>query len=469
MLRAFFDWLFGRRRSAAPATAAHAKAPSAPRDTDPAGFQVLNRSAPLRSESPDTPVEIDANTIFLCREAVLGRDQRIAGYQFMLQEGTRNRIRHSSRRVHHLYAEVLVRNLVRADIGTLIGRRFAFIDVPDSFLDHPCLAALPAHKTVLVLGTHPDPGAPDIHSLRETVNRLRVTGVRIGVPDPAVVSEFRPLLPLADFVMLRAPALDARRGLQLAAQVVEAAPQARLLVRDLPGLEDFRFCYKLGASLFQGPFITSRENWDDRDLGPSAARLTRLIGHVKADADTSELAALLKEDAALSLRLLRYINAAANGLAEHVASIERAVLVIGRDKLYRWLILLVCSMDPPSGRSSAALESALVRARMLELLGEDRSPAEREALFLTGLLSLIDVILEVPMEKAIGPLSLAPEINLAVRHGEGPYASLLELAIACEQLNAERISSAASRCGVAPGVASERHLAALSWALAIQE
>ncbi len=468
MLRAFFDWLFGRRRAAAAATAA--TTPSTSRDNDPAGFQVLNRSAPLRSEASSAPAEeIDAETIFLCREAVLGRDQRIAGYQFMLQEGTRNRIRHSSRRVHHLYAEVLVRNLVRADIGTLIGRRFAFIDVPDSFLDHPCLATLPPHKTVLLLGTHPDPGAPDIHNLRDAVSHLRVTGVRIGIPDPAVVAEFEPLLPLADFIMLRAPAIDARRGLQLASHVIEAAPQARLLVRDLAGLEDFRFCYKLGASLFQGPFITSRESWDDRDLGPNAARLSRLIGKVKAEADTSELAALLKEDAALSLRLLRYINAAANELAEHVSSIERAIFVIGRDKLYRWLILLVCSMDTPSGRSSAALESALVRARMLELLSADRSPYEREALFLTGLLSLIDVILEVPMDKALGPLAVTPEINLAVRHGEGPYAPLLELAIACEQFNGTRIADAAERCGVSPAIASERHLEALSWALAIQE
>ncbi|ATE60649.1 EAL and HDOD domain-containing protein [Thauera sinica] len=469
MLKAILDWLFGRRRRPATATAGRSPAPVPPRDSDPAGFQTLNRTAPLRSEGDAAPAELDASTVFVCREAVLGRDQRIAGYQFMLQEGTRNRIRHSSRRVHHLYAEVLVRNLARADIGTLIGRRFAFIDVPDSFLEHPCLTGLPPHKTVLVLGTHPDPGAPGIDALRETIGRLRVTGVRIALPDPTVVREFEPLLPQADFVMLRAPALDARRSLQLASQVVEAAPQARLLVRDLPGLEDFRFCFKLGASLFQGPFITSRENWDDRDLGPNTARLTRLIGKVRTDADTSELAGLLKEDAALSLRLLRYINAASNGLAEYVSSIERAVVVIGREKLYRWLILLVCGTDGRSGRSSAALESALVRARMLELLGAERESAEREALFLTGLLSLIDVILEVPMEKAIAPLALPPEIELAVRHGEGPYAPLLELAIACEQFNAERIVSAASRCGVPPHTASERHLKALSWAVAIGE
>lgn len=467
MFKAFLAWLFGRKPAPAPAAAAAARA--AARDNDPSGFHALNQSAPLRADVVAAPPDIDSMSTFLCREAVLGRDQRIAGYQFMLQEGTRTRIRHSSRRVHHLYAEVLVRSLVRADIGTLIGRRFAFIDVPDSFVDHPCIATLPPHKTVLVLGTHADPGAPDIDTLRATVMRVRATGIRIGLPDPSVVREFEPLLPLADFIMLRAPAVDARRGLQIASDIVAAAPQARLLVRDLPGLEDFRFCYKLGAGLFQGPFITSRESWHERDLGPNTARLTRLIGKVKQDADTSELAILLKEDAALSLRLLRYINSASNGLSENVSSIERAIFLIGREKLYRWLILLVCSMDPLSGRSSSVLESALVRARFLELLGDDRAPNEREELFLTGLLSLIDVILEVPMDKAIGHLSLSPEIDLAVRHGTGPYASRLKLAIACEQFDPERIAQAASHCEVEPRVASDRHMEALSWAMAIQE
>jgi EAL and modified HD-GYP domain-containing signal transduction protein len=471
MLKALLDWLFGRRRTV-PAGATRPTVKLAPRDdvdNDARGFQALNQSAPLRTEGAPDQSEAEALATYLCREAVLGRDQRIAGYQFLLQEGTRNRIRHSSRRVHHLYAEVLVRNLVRADIGRLIGHRLAFIDVPDSFLDHPCIGTLPPHNTVLVLSTHPDQGAPTPAALHDTVSRLRGAGIRIGLPDPAVVTEFAPLLGQADFIMLRAPAIDARRGLQLATRVIETAPQARLLVRDLPALEDFRFCFKLGASLFQGPFITSREDWSERDLGPGAARLTRLIGKVKADTDTHELAALLKEDAALSLRLLRYINAAANGLGENVSSIERALLVIGREKLYRWLILLACSMDAPSGRSSAALENALIRARLLELLGEERPAPEREALFLTGLLSLIDVVLQVPMEKALGPLSLAPEIELAVLHGEGPYAPLLQLAIACEQLNAESIFIAASRCDVAPSVASDKHMQALSWAVAIGE
>ena len=482
MLKAFFDWLF-RRRQATP--------PVPFRVANPQDFAQLNRDAPLRdgasagtdsgvpdrranSATGDTTNSAEntpANVTNLCREAVLGRDQRIAGYQFMLHEGTRNRIRNSSRRVHHLYAEVLVRNLVRADIGRLLDHRFAAIEVPDSFLSHPCLADLPAHNIVLIPTPHPDANGPDATELAQTVARLRQAGFRFGLPDPMVVGEFTPLLPQADMIIVRAPTLDAGRGLQLTRLIVDASPQARLLVRDLPSLEDFHFAYKMGASLFQGAFITGREDWSERDLGPNTMRIATLIGRLRSNGDTREIAALLKEDGALSLRLLRYVNSAANAQTKPIASIEHAFTLLGEDRLYRWLVLVACSTDGNSGRAAAALETALVRARMMELLAAEKGTTERESLFLLGLLSLADVIMQVPLDKALAPLALTAELSAALQDGEGPLYPLLELAIACERgdLEPERVQQAAERCAVSAEEASLSHMQALSWALEVQQ
>ena len=112
------DWLVMPGRRGLQALQATARAAAAPvaspapatQTQDDPGYRKLNRDAPLRAEQPADP-PAGAPATFLCREAILGRNQRIAGYQFMLQEGARARIRHSTRRVHHLYAEVLVRSL----------------------------------------------------------------------------------------------------------------------------------------------------------------------------------------------------------------------------------------------------------------------------------------------------------------------------------------------------------------------
>lgn len=460
MLKALFGWLFGRRPP-------HPATSPAPARDDP-GFRKLNRDAPLRAEAPANLPAGNATT-FLCREAILGRNQRIAGYQFMLQEGACAHIRHHTRRVHHLYAEVLVRSLASADIGELLGHRVAFIDVPDSFFADPSLARLPARSVVLVPTLHADPGAPDPNTLRQTVAKLRQQGFRIGLPDPTVMTEIGHLLPQADFIIAQAQGLDARRGLQLSNIALEIAHTARLVIRELPSIEEFRFCYKLGATLFQGPFVTRREDWRERELPPNTARIGTLIARLRADAGTHELAGLLKQDAALSLRLLRYINSAANALPQPVSSIEHALTLLGRDKLHRWLILLACSAGTDGERGSAALETALVRGRMMELLGAARPVAEREALFLVGLLSLVDVILQVPLEKALAPLALSADIDAALRTSSGPLLPLLALAIACEGNDSVQLHEAAERCGISPEQGSACHMQALSWAIQIQD
>ena len=112
---------------------------------------------------------------------------------------------------------------------------------------------------------------------------------------------------------------------------------------------------------------------------------------------------------------------------------------------------------------------------MMELLGAGRPSAECDALFLVGLLSLIDVILQVPLDKALAPLALSAGIEASVRGQGGPYQSLLALAMACERGDAGvgaaggDLRAAAAACGIAPEQASECHMQALSWAMQIQD
>lgn len=456
MFSKFLSWLFGGRGTARGGTENPHTESATVRE---------QRSAPAVS---DSVASRDLDSALLCREPILGRDQRVAGYHFKLQEVSRRRTRSKSRVTDHLLAELLVRDLVRSDIGRLLGHRLAFIDLPDSFLEHPLLADLPANIMVVMPAKTATEGAPTREQLTASLVRLRAQGFKVAIPDPALDAYFQPLLAIADVVILHAPALDARSGLQTSALIMASAPQARLLVRAVPSLEEFRFGYKLGANFFQGPFITRREDWSERNLGARTTRIAHLIGRLRGGAEIKELAQLLKQDAALSVRMLRYINAAANGLQEQVSSIERALMLLGREPLYRWLALLVCSSDAEVGQNPAALENALVRARSMEYLASDRPQREQDALFLTGLLSLIDVVLQVPMARALGPLALAPEIETAIRDDDGPFAPRLALAIACESADADAIESAARRCEVSARRATDAHFEALRWALAIE-
>ncbi|MDR1462878.1 MAG: HDOD domain-containing protein [Azoarcus sp.] len=475
MLNRLFCWLLRRPPLAPQRNVADEKAL-------PAAFEMLNQQAPLRQEASATQTPAvnpehahnlkhahNIGAAIICREAVLNRQQKIAGYQFMLQNAAHAHIRPQSRRILHLYTEVLVQNIAQANIGQLLGHRIAFIETPDSFLGHPVLKLLPAANTCFIIKPIEGSDAPPATELVKNIRTLRAMGYRIGIPDPVEIPEYFHLIGEIDVVCLQGPHVDIEHGMKLVRHILKIAPQAALLARDLPAMEDFDFCFKIGTTLFQGPFITSRESWTKQNLGPNYSHLAMLLNKLRQDADTPEIVALLKQDGAITLRLLRYINSAATGLREHVASIERALILLGREPLRRWLALMLCASNRNQPRAGAVLEAALVRARTMELIATQRPPLEREAMFLTGLLSLIDVILQQPLDHALESLNIDTAIRDAILDSTGPYASTLALAKACEHMDVSSIVSIAAACGVDPEQASIWYMDALAWTLTLQQ
>jgi EAL and modified HD-GYP domain-containing signal transduction protein len=138
--------------------------------------------------------------------------------------------------------------------------------------------------------------------------------------------------------------------------------------------------------------------------------------------------------------------------------------MLGHDQLYRWLTLLLFNHESSDGRNQALLRNALVRARFTEILGENRLPVElRGGLFITGILSMLDALLNIPMEQAIAPLNLSAATVDALLDGEGVYAPYLSLAIACEKGNQQSIEQLSTRLGMCDEEVNIAHINALVW------
>ena len=116
------------------------------------------------------------------------------------------------------------------------------------------------------------------------------------------------------------------------------------------------------------------------------------------------------------------------------------------------------------------MENAMVRGRMTETLGREVfPPGELDNLFIVGFFSLLDVLLRIPMGKALAYLNLPEELIQALVYQEGRYAPYLELAIACEQFEPERIAELAADCGLDVQKVNLAHIDAMLWALEVEQ
>ena len=444
-------------------------------------FQMLNALAPVKDADPagvatmqtehGDPAGSAAARSVICREAVLNREQRVAGYEFMLRGKIHEQMRMPNRRPHYrFYNEVMINHLLQDSVSKLLGHRHAFITVLGSFLANPLFDRLLGQGmvlTALLLDNASDSDTPRL--LPERISELKQRGFKFALEECFEGTQFEALAPHADYFILRTSQHKPAEIQQITEQIGQRYRSAAFVARDLESFDDFQLCSKLGFTLFQGPFVTRREDWTDNQVGPQTLHVCDLLNHLRREADTTELARLLMQDTVLSYRLLRYINSAASGLRQPITSIEHALVVMGRQTMYRWLTLILFGSAQNAPHAAALQENALVRGRFMELISEGAvAETERDNLFVTGLFSMLDLVLRIPLATAIRPLNLPVAIEAALLRNEGPYAPFLDLALACESPHQHRIEAAAARCGVEVSAVNAQHFAALIWVQAIQ-
>lgn len=397
---------------------------------------------------------------FLGRQPILDRGQQVVGYELVLRHISERPQRRQDDSLSLLYDEMLLQCIADLHIERLLGDRLVFIALSAVSLNSPLLERLPGKGIVLMVELDAESGEEHRHRLAELVDR----GYKLALDDFVFSQEMAPLLHLAHFVRIRVGRFDAiELGKQAVAVLKGASPE--LMANEVETEEDFEACRKLAFHFYQGHYFTRPDGTSAQRVDSDRVLVMDLLNKVMARAEISELEESFKHDAMLSYKMLRYINSAGSGVGQEIRSIAHALFILGYEQLYRWLTLLLFTSGKMDERSKAVMKNALVRARLTETLGNKKlGHPQNEGLFIVGVFSLLDALLHMPMEKILVHLHLPEPIVMALLSHQGVYAPYLELAIACEDFDQEKIQQLAERCGLDADTVNVAHVQALVWA-----
>jgi EAL and modified HD-GYP domain-containing signal transduction protein len=208
-----------------------------------------------------------------------------------------------------------------------------------------------------------------------------------------------------------------------------AAAGCKALAAGLLNYSEFTLAKALGFELFTGPFFASPQVSTGRQVPAGSLGTLASLARLQGDASIDELEQVIDHDLGLSVKLLRYINSAYFGVRSQIASIRQAVMMLGPRAVARWALLTALTGGPTTPRELAVM--ALTRARMCEQLGEDG--ADRDELFMIGLLSVADALLGLPLETIVAQLPLAEDVAQALVWHAGPAGSILDATVAFER------------------------------------
>jgi EAL and modified HD-GYP domain-containing signal transduction protein len=333
----------------------------------------------------------------------------------------------------------------------------AFVNCTRTALVESIVTLLPSSNTVLEIleNIEPDP------DLIESCLALRQQGYRFALDDFSPLPSRTPLIPLADFIKIDFRTSDARARREIYSMAGGAPIQ--FLAEKIETYEEMRIALSEGCSLFQGYFFARPVTVASPTLPRNHLVYLRLLAALgRRPADLREIERLVMSDASLCYRVLRLANSALYGLFNEVTSVRGALLLVGDDAVRRMVSVAVAGALAGS-RSTPLLSMALVRARFCESLAPHIS-AQPSELYLLGMLSLLELLLETPMDRILEALPIGPEMKAALSGQPGILRSALDLARCLESCEWGRCQDLLQFVGLTEGSVTALYLESVRWA-----
>ncbi len=325
--------------------------------------------------------------------------------------------------------------------------------------------ALPAERTVVLV----DEAMLLDDALMDALAALKADGYTLAVNGFKSRPEAAVLLDVADIAVIDVLGRSAAELEALLAPLKKRkiTPMARK-VEDAEGFAEYK---KLGFGLFQGYFFKHPEVVAGRRLASNELARLRLLRLTQSEQpDEKALDEAIRSDVSLSYRLLAYLNSPLHGQAMSRLSIPRAIMVLGWKQLRNWLRVIALTDLSPSGKTEELSFLALQRAKFFELTatGLERDPQDIENLFTLGLFSLLDAMLQSPMDEIIGKLPLEDAVKDALLGKTGGLLPWLDMAKCFEHGDWTCLERTIASLRIPAEMAAESYAQAMEFAASVK-
>ena len=409
------------------------------------------KPAPAKEKAPPPALSLPGQR-FVARQPIFDREQNVFGYELLFRNGVEDFFNADP----ELAARATLDSSLLYGINTLCDNRRGFVNCTREVLFKDLITLLPPSQTVAEILETVEPEDRVIAACK----RLKAAGYLIALDDFAPND---PRIPLVEFADILKIDIRATRPEERAAMMRRfGSAKCKMLAEKLETPHEFSQARDLGFVYFQGYFFCRPELVVGREVPASQLHYMRLLEMVsRTEVDMRELEAMLKQEASLSYRLLRYLNSPLFGFSLEIKSIRHAMAVLGEREMRRW-IRLVVTVGAAEQACSELVLMGLARARFCELLS-NRLQSNSD-LFLLGLLSIMDAVLEVSQDVLLEQLPVDKETKAVLLGQNSSLRPLYQLMLAQESGEWAESSKLAKELKLSDEEVGSTWFEALQWA-----
>lgn len=345
-------------------------------------------------------------------------------------------------------------------IETLSDEKEVFVPVSNVsiFTDMRDACSAPAERIVFLI----DSTIPPVDMYVNRLVELKKQGYKLAIRKLSI-SEFQayaPILQLVDYVFLNNKKIVIDKARIFFSKLY---PQAKLVAGNIDTQEEFEELRQNGGyQLYEGEFYRIPVTQGTHEIAPlkvTYLELLKLVNH--PDFELTQVADIIGRDTALTISLLKMVNTVVK--TAEITTIRHAAAMLGQREMKKWINTAVAN-EIYSDSPGELTRLSLLRARFAEnLAGVFNLKLQSEELFLMGLFSIIDVILEKPMSEALDSIQVSKNIRAALVKSEGPLAPVYEFIKQYENADWAAVSRTMLLSDISMNTISDAYTDSLVW------
>ncbi len=394
---------------------------------------------------------------YAARQPILDKEKKLVGYELLFRDGVDNVFPDIDG--DEATSRLIEGSQFNFGLEDLTDNKPAYINFTLETLQKGYPLLLGKEQVVVEILETIQPGK----RLLALVKDLKERGYTLALDDYIHQPVWRHFYPFIDMIKIDFLTTD-KESIEAVIEAIKPHPHIKLLAEKVETYEKYQLALEMGFSYFQGFFFSKPEMVQSKTLPPSEMALAELLYETSSiDLNLRKITEVFERDVNLSYKLLRYSNSAAFKRRAEISTIKQALIVLGSEEIKRFLSLLFAA-QVSADKPAELIRLSLTRARFAELLAISHGKLRDTGMaFLTGMMSLMDAILDEDMPSVMNKLPLTNEIKDALLKDEGLLATYLNLVKFYEQANWEKAKEIQQQLGLKPEEVPDAYHDALSW------
>jgi c-di-GMP-related signal transduction protein len=361
--------------------------------------------------------------VFLARQPILDRFNKLIGYELLFRENEKNIYKGEDG--DKATIDVIKNSFINIGIDKVTGDKKAFINFTKNILKSDIFTVLPPESVIVEILEDIEP----TEEIVELCKKLKMLGYAIALDDFVYSDKYRRLIEIVDIIKVD---FKITKGYERRAVINQVnSSNIKFLAEKVETIEEFNEAVSYGYVYFQGYYFSKPLMISGKKISGNKAIYIKILQEINSENFTIEsIENLIKRDVSLSFKLLKLINSANYSFVSEIKSIKQALALLGEKEIKKWLYLIAFQTIGKSKPEIIVINS-LARAKFAEIIahkiGTKVNPFNA---YLTGMLSMIDLLLDSPLEQILEEILIPTEVKDALNginiNGYGKLLNLIK-------------------------------------------